>query len=125
MDFSNRSPFGPTSLHYDGSNPEPFYGAQKIIKNGAILWKGRAYSNSTVIDAYGLGRVRLMPSTEVRNNNLSRYGSSRVDRGLYLHGKRDDHNYTHGCVCDKSEKIFNYLWNNINSVVPFYIKVGN
>ncbi len=30
--------------------------------------------------------------------------------GYYLHGKQDSHNYTHGCACDKSERVFNYFW---------------
>jgi len=30
--------------------------------------------------------------------------------GYYIHGKLDAHNWTHGCICDKSEAVFNYFW---------------
>lgn len=70
--------------------------------------------------SYGNGRIRLIPSEQVSKNNLSRYGYK--DRGLYLHGKKASTYWTHGCVCDKTESIFNYLWNNVYKRTPFVIK---
>jgi hypothetical protein len=31
--------------------------------------------------------------------------------GDYLHGKQRPRDWTHGCICDRSEAITGYLWN--------------
>jgi RHS repeat-associated protein len=122
MNLGNRDVNGPNQLNARGDNPYPFFGAQKIPDGGTVEWNGKTYSNSVVTNAYGNGRIRLQPSESVRSLNLKRYGPLRQNRGLYLHGKKDSHNWTHGCVCDKSESIFNYLWNNVRKRTPFVIK---
>ena len=122
MDMSLRDSDGLQHLNSKGDNPLRYFGAQKIPTGGVIQFNGKLYSNSVVIDAYGNGRIRLQPSQDVRKNNLKRYGVNRQDKGLYLHGKKDSHNWTHGCVCDKTESVFNYLWKNVFKRTPFVIK---
>jgi hypothetical protein len=52
---------------------------------------------------WGDGRVRLSGS-----------------RNLYLHGKYLEKEWTHGCVCDRSQKVFyNLLNSNYRGIVPF------
>jgi len=44
-------------------------------------------------------------------------------RSLYLHGKVNPVNYTHGCVCDKSESVFNTMWSSgYRGTTPFSVK---
>jgi hypothetical protein len=72
---------------------KPFFGIQKV--------------SSDVVDAngnhwdmqfeWGTIRARLNPQS----------GS---DHGDYLHGKKRPRDWTHGCICNRSEIILNYLW---------------
>lgn len=77
----------------DGSL-KPFYGIQQVgtsVKDSAgISWNMQ--------DEWGKIRARLNPT------------GGHVDRGEYLHGKQRALDYTHGCVCDRSEVILNHLW---------------
>jgi hypothetical protein len=34
-----------------------------------------------------------------------------TDHGDYIHGKHRPEDWTHGCVCDRSESLLTYLWN--------------
>lgn len=34
----------------------------------------------------------------------------RAYRGNFLHGKQRPDDYTHGCICERSEQILQYLW---------------
>ena len=87
----------------EGIQPEIFWGLESYPKSGKMIWTdGKTYSsNSQITKAYGFSRIRLIPAKEL--GNMSK------DRGLYLHGKQDVHNWTHGCLCDKKEKIQNYF----------------
>jgi|GEM_PF-1518872 len=126
MEMHNRDYDGPNKFTGDNGEPDWFLGAQLIPDKGIGIWERldgtsvRAY-NDHVVRAYGNGRIRLNPSDEVRRMNALKYGPGREDRGLYLHGKKDEHNWTHGCVCDKKETVFKYLWNNVHTKTPFVI----
>ena len=120
MALNVRDANGPQNMNADESNPEAAWGMQKIPNNTIILMRSDPIRGYRIDASYGNGRIRLLPSEQVSNSNLLRYGYK--DRGLYLHGKKDSHNWTHGCVCDKTESIFNYLWNNVYKRTPFVIK---
>ncbi len=110
MNMGIRDSHGPNLINTPkGPNTIPFSGIQKIPVGGTTTLDGNLMWNGTVRDAYGGGRIRLNYSG---NNNY------------YLHGKDDLRiNYTHGCVCDRSEKIFNYFWNSkFRGIVPFNAK---
>ena len=100
------------------SNPEAYFGIQKIPENNRLTKKdGSIYDTNY---DYGNGRIRLNPMDDDYNYDQSR------DRGYYLHGKGAWFNRTHGCVCDKSEIVFNFFWDgegkNVRGKVPFYVK---
>lgn len=122
MNLSLRDAKGPRRLKPDGSNPEAFGGIQKIPDDSKFEYKGQQFPMSpTVTNAYGNGRIRLNQTDE----QLNMVPLDQQSAGFYLHGKHDAHNWTHGCVCDKSEGVFNYFWSgdgkNIRGLVPFSV----
>jgi RHS repeat-associated protein len=101
------------------TNPAANYGIQSI-PDGTVVVQPDGTEHS-VNDDYGNGRIRMNPV----DDDLNPGGR---DRGYYLHGKHAWWNYrTHGCVCDKSETIFNYFWSGdgkgVTGKVPFAINV--
>jgi hypothetical protein len=74
---------------------KPFYGIQKISDHipdaQGKVWDGQ-YEWGTI-------RARLNPT------------GNAPDHGDYIHGKKRPKDWTHGCVCDRSEVILTYLWN--------------
>jgi hypothetical protein len=76
-------------------------------------------------DSWGSGRIRLNPVDE-KMNIIKNPPREMVN--LYIHGKnRQDIIYTHGCVCDRSEKLFDYFWyggagQDIKGIVPFWVR---
>jgi hypothetical protein len=74
---------------------KPFYGIQKVGSNipddQGTFWDGQV--------EWGTIRARLNPT------------GGAPDHGDYIHGKKRPKDYTHGCICDRSEVILNYLWN--------------
>lgn len=122
MNLSLRDANGPQRIKADGSNPEAFGGIQAIPDNATFTWQKHSFPmNPTVTGPYGNGRIRLNQTDE----NLNMVPMDQQPAGYYLHGKQQAHNYTHGCVCDKSEAVFNYFWSgggkNIRGVVPFSV----
>lgn len=120
MDIKDKE--GPKEMNAEKSNPPANFGAQKI-DNRYIQLDGKV-TNKPTMDAYdvggawGKGRIRL---NEV-DDNLN-VVQKPTDRGAYLHGKLNPAiNWTHGCICDKTESIFNYLWNNVSTKVPFIVE---
>lgn len=98
------------------NNPPSFAGIQKIPDNINVIKSDGTKWN--VNDDYGHGRIRLFPL----NNNLME--GVVIDRGLYLHGKGAWYSRTHGCICDKKETIFNYLWQSpIRTNTPFAVDI--
>ena len=86
----------------EGPQPEIQWGLENFPKNGTMVYNGNSkLSNSVITKAYGYSRIRLIPAKDLGNNSK--------DRGLYLHGKLDTHSWTHGCLCDKKERIQNYF----------------
>jgi hypothetical protein len=74
---------------------KPYYGIQKvgtsIPDDQGGLWNGQV--------EWGTIRARLNPT------------GGDPDHGDYIHGKKRARDYTHGCICDRSEAILSYLWN--------------
>jgi hypothetical protein len=98
------------------NNPPSFPGIQKIPANTNVIKSDG--SSWSVNSDYGNGRVRLSPL----DANLQE--GKVIDRGLYLHGKGAWYNRTHGCICDKKETIFNYLWQSpIRTDTPFVVDI--
>ncbi|MEP7197469.1 MAG: hypothetical protein ABI851_13185 [Saprospiraceae bacterium] len=123
MLLGERDADGPNKLKADGSNPVPFAGIQAIPDNAKFEYKGLMFPmNPTVTHAYGNGRIRLNQT----DANLNVIPMGEQTAGYYLHGKNDAHNWTHGCVCDKSEQVFDYFWSgggkDIKTNVPFIVK---
>jgi len=111
MRLDIRDPKGPQGVKPDGSNPLPHYGIQ-AIPNQFVAGYDIQYP-------YGMERIRLNQvdlNLNIISNPLS---------GYYLHGKLDSYNYTHGCVCDKSEAVFNYFWRGAGKTyqerAPFWV----
>jgi len=82
---------------------KPFFGIQKIGQtipdDNGVLYNGQT--------EWGTLRARLNPPPGA------------PDHGDYLHGKQRPRDYTHGCVCERSEVILNYLWNLANPPAAF------
>ncbi|WP_143748840.1 hypothetical protein [Mesorhizobium sophorae] len=73
---------------------KPFYGIQKVSDH--------IPSDQGPLDGqyeWGSIRARLNPT------------GGNTDHGDYIHGKKRTKDWTHGCICDRSEVILNYLWN--------------
>lgn len=73
---------------------KPYFGIQKVgtkVKDSL----GNEYDMQT---EWGTLRARLNPTGEM------------PDRGEYIHGKKRKRDYTHGCVCDRSEVVLKHLW---------------
>jgi hypothetical protein len=122
MKLGKRDADGPGRLNSETNptNPMPYDGMQKIPNNATFQYQGQNFTmNPTVTNAYGNGRIRLNQT----DADLNPIPLQNQTAGYYLHGKNDPHNWTHGCVSDKSEAMFNYLWNsNINVNVPFSVE---
>ncbi|MBI5846056.1 MAG: hypothetical protein HZB23_15470 [Deltaproteobacteria bacterium] len=73
---------------------KPYYGIQNLPEEIANCNGTTGYPRLE----WGSIRARLNPQ-------------SGTDHGYYLHGKERAGDWTHGCVCDRSGKIMNYLWN--------------
>lgn len=114
MNLSVRDPDGPQKMNAAKDNPEPAWGIQKI-PNRYLVEDGARYD---IGGAYGGGRIRLMETDD--NANIQ----SQQSHGYYLHGKYDAHNWTHGCICDKSEAVFNYFWSGDGKDVRGYVPVS-
>lgn len=102
---------GPNQINEAQNNPVPFYGIQLIPYRGfeqyGIYW--------VVQNEWGAGRIYLNHPLEQVDPN--KWG------GNYLHGKFAERNTTHGCACDKTEAVFNYLWRTgFKGTVPFWVK---
>lgn len=125
MNLSVRDAVGPTKMNATLDNPEAAWGIQKIPHkyinpNGVGTNDGGVPGSYNIQGPYGTGRIRLMETNE--NGDIS----SEQTHGYYLHGKQDTHNITHGCICDKSEAVFNYFWSgdgkDIRGKVPFSVQ---
>jgi hypothetical protein len=126
MNLSQRDADGPGRLVPDGHGsykPEPYGGIQKIPNDAQFEYKGQYFPmNPTVTDAYGNGRIRLNQT----DADLNVVPLGQQPAGYYLHGKGAAVNYTHGCVCDKSEEVFNYFWSgegkDVRGYIPFVVE---
>jgi len=114
INLSQRDSKGPQSMNATKDNPVAYMGIQ-LIPNRYISEGGYRYD---VGGAYGGGRIRLLET----DNNLNI--SQNQVHGYYIHGKYDTHNWTHGCMCDKSETIFNYFWNGAGKDIRGYVPVS-
>ncbi|MGO7377506.1 hypothetical protein [Rhizobium ruizarguesonis] len=73
---------------------KPYYGIQKV--NSDVQDEQGVHWDMQV--EWGTIRARLNPT------------GGAPDHGDYVHGKKRKRDYTHGCICDRSELILNYLW---------------
>jgi hypothetical protein len=73
---------------------KPFYGIQKVGKKVPDA-SGNVWDMQW---EWGVMRARLNPT------------NGAPDHGEYLHGKTRPDDWTHGCVCDRSGAILDYLW---------------
>ncbi|MBP2435211.1 hypothetical protein ABIF38_000308 [Bradyrhizobium japonicum] len=72
---------------------KPFFGIQKV---GRAVQDDQGNSYNMQVE-WGTIRARLNPT-------------GGTDHGDYIHGKQRAKDWTHGCICDRSEVILNYLW---------------
>jgi hypothetical protein len=77
----------------DGSL-ETVFGIQKVGTH-VVDANGKAWDMQW---EWGSVRARLNPT------------GGAPDHGDFLHGKKRPKDWTHGCICDRSEKIMKYLW---------------
>lgn len=73
---------------------KPFFGIQKV---GSNVQDDQGTPWDMQVE-WGTLRARLNPT------------GGAPDHGDYIHGKKRPRDYTHGCICDRSEAILNYLW---------------
>lgn len=115
VNLSSRDSKGPQGMNAKGDNPIAFMGIQ-AIPNRYIYENGYRYD---VGGAYGIGRMRLLETDA--DNNIS---ASQV-HGYYIHGKLSEGiSWTHGCICDKSEEVFNYFWSGEGKDARGYVPVS-
>ena len=74
---------------------KPYYGIQKV-GNSVQDENGTPWDMQV---EWGTIRARLNPT------------GGAPDHGDYIHGKKRPRDFTHGCICDRSEVVLNYLWN--------------
>ena len=74
---------------------KPFFGIQKV---GRDVQDDQGTHWDMQVE-WGTFRARLNPT------------GGAPDHGDYIHGKKRPRDYTHGCICNRSEIILNYLWN--------------
>jgi RHS repeat-associated protein len=121
VNLSQRDSKGPTEMNEKKDNPLPFMGIQ-AIPHRYINISGSGTNDDQggydIQGAYGHGRMRLLETDA--DNNVS---SDQV-HGYYIHGKLDAHNWTHGCICNKSEEVFNYFWSGGGKDVRAYVPVS-
>ena len=124
MNLSDRDSKGPQEMNEKKDNPEAFMGIQ-AIPHRFINYPSGEGTNDTkggydIQGAYGVGRIRLLETDE--DDGVS---SAQV-HGYYVHGKLDDHNWTHGCICNKTEDVFNYFWSgagkDVRGLVPVSVQ---
>ncbi|KRB24774.1 hypothetical protein [Rhizobacter sp. Root16D2] len=87
---------------------EPFYGIQKV---GTSVQA----PNGKIFDMqveWGSIRARLNPT------------GGAPDKGEYIHGKTRVRDYTHGCICDRTEAILAYLWDLKNPPATIDVSVS-
>jgi hypothetical protein len=95
----------------DEASLKPFYGIQKIpaeVKVNSDSWNMR--------EEWGSIRARLNPPKKEMPEAY---------QGNYLHGKEHNVEYTHGCICEKTEQILQFLWNldaNKNSHIQVVVR---
>jgi len=92
-----RDEYGPTVNEYGELNS--YYGIQKIPET-VYDEVGNPYDAR---DEWGTMRARLIPVEGEANVPKER-------RGNYLHGKFLNKKVTHGCLCNKNEKLLYRLW---------------
>jgi hypothetical protein len=85
---------GTNEANTDGTL-KPFYGIQKV---GTKVVDAEGVSWNMQVE-WGTLRARLNPT------------GGAPDHGDYLHGKQRARDWTHGCICERSEAISKYLWN--------------
>ncbi|MBP0496008.1 hypothetical protein [Roseomonas indoligenes] len=73
---------------------KPFYGIQKVGTNVKDA-QGGVWDMQV---EWGTIRSRLNPA------------AGAPDHGDYIHGKKRPKDWTHGCICDRSETILSHLW---------------
>ncbi|QJX09036.1 hypothetical protein [Rhizobium brockwellii] len=74
---------------------KPFYGIQQVSRD-VQDHQGTHWDMQV---EWGTIRARLNPT------------AGAPDHGDYIHGKHRARDYTHGCICDRSEVILDHLWN--------------
>lgn len=115
VNLSLRDSKGPQGMNEKRDNPTAFMGIQKI-PNRYIYQDNARYD---IGGAYGGGRMRLLETDA--DNNVS---ASQI-HGYYIHGKSEESiSWTHGCLCDKSEQVFNYFWSGEGKDVRGYVPVS-
>jgi hypothetical protein len=121
INLSDRDSKGPTEMNEKRDNPTAFMGIQAIPHR--FINESGSGTNDTqggydIQGAYGHGRMRLL-ETDADDNV-----SSEQVHGYYIHGKLDAHNWTHGCICNKSEDVFNYFWSGEGKDERGYVPVA-
>ncbi|MBO9202430.1 MULTISPECIES: SpvB/TcaC N-terminal domain-containing protein [Niastella] len=123
MNLNQRDARGPKRQKPNDDNPMPYGGIQAIPDNNTYIANdGKIKPMSEGITGpYGNGRIRLNQT----DGNLNMIPMDQQSAGYYLHGKKAVVNYTHGCVCDRSESVFNYFWSgagkDVRGLVPFSV----
>ncbi|WP_223531965.1 hypothetical protein [Pseudomonas sp. BF-R-30] len=87
---------------------KPFYGIQKVGTNVA---SSDGIRRDMQVE-WGTIRARLNPV------------GGAPDHGDYIHGKHRLDDWTHGCICDRSEVLLAYLWDLQNPPVGIDVTVS-
>ncbi|MEO5685903.1 MAG: hypothetical protein ABIR54_00955 [Burkholderiaceae bacterium] len=87
---------------------QPFYGIQQV--GGSV--PDPAGNPLNMQWEWGSIRARLNPT------------DGGTDHGDYIHGKQRPDDWTHGCICDRSEAILQRLWQSTEKNVDVVVSGG-
>jgi RHS repeat-associated protein len=100
-------------------------GAVRVVDGGAQLHNhyGIEKIPPTLSDAAGNAYDFRVEWGNIRAAlNEPRPGMPQAYRGNFLHGKTRAGDYTHGCICERSERILNTLWTLPTPRVPVWVR---
>jgi RHS repeat-associated protein len=100
-------------------------GAVRNVEGGAQLHNhyGIEKIPATLSDAAGNAYDFRVEWGNIRAAlNEPRPGMPQAYRGNFLHGKTRTGDYTHGCICERSERILNMLWILPTPRVPVWVR---
>jgi hypothetical protein len=91
---------------------DEYYDHQKVAQFGE-RFRG-LYTYGSGQGDWGSLRAALVPDRGTSGPNY---------QGLFIHGKLNEVDFTHGCICNRTENVLGALWKEVKApVVPVWVK---